>query len=291
MEEYPHLRGDGLPPSFKGPPQFRTVNVVTLEDDNVLRCSCGLSDRYGIPCRHLFALEDSYDIRDIDHRYQSSYAYYAWHPNHAKVTQAFKRRSLLEYRGIRHKTLEIHTLLPFLSLDSPFSIEDILRLFHSPIPVCWNYSVHEYPGSYTNDCTGSAGGDFTQEEMIQDYDSDGAPVHQATSNSDQLNDDGSTCRPVLAGTIPLINDGQLLSKFKAVMNCHKSQISKKKLWEILINAKHSQKIEILREQPSLLGGSQEEFVSLHLALDTSSESVQYAYGHSRNKKKRKNRQR
>jgi hypothetical protein len=121
MEAYPQLRSEGLPRSFKGPPQFKTVNVVTLGDDGVLRCSCGLSHQYGIPCRHMFALEAKCDVWDIDYQYQLSYVYYAWHHNHSKVTQAFKKRGLLEYQGIKLKTPEIHTMLPFLSECSPFA--------------------------------------------------------------------------------------------------------------------------------------------------------------------------
>jgi hypothetical protein len=123
--------------------------------------------------------------------------------------------------------------------------------------------------------------------MVRDYDSDGVPINHE-SHSDNLdrsyvdslsNVDSSPCSSVLASsTMPEINDGQLLSKFKSVMNCHKSQASKRKLWEILTNTEHNQKIKLLRDQPSLLGGSQEEFVSLHLALDTATESV-YIPGH------------
>jgi hypothetical protein len=86
-----------------------------------------------------------------------------------------------------------------------------------------------------------------------------------------------------------INDAQLLTKFKSVMNCHKSQESKRTLWKLLVDIEYNKKVALIRKQPSLLGNKNEEFTSLHLPLDTTRESIQHAYSHSRNSKKRKNR--
>lgn len=281
---------------------------MNLGDDAVLRCSCGLSERYGIPCRHLFSLEDHYDIGDIDHRYQTAYSYYAWHPNHAEVTKAFKNRSIREHQGIRKKTLHIHTELPFLSVDSSYSIQDFICLYSSSVPICWNYSIAEYPESYQEQCLGTATGDFTQEEVIGDYDSDGVPIdvdnalvamldsncepiHVNNALVDMSDDIGSDEVNPSTPRLPTITDAQLLTKFKSVMNCHKSQPSKRALWQLLTDTEYKQKVDLIRQNPSLLANTNEEFSSLHLALDTSAESIQHAYSHSRNKKKRKNRMR
>jgi hypothetical protein len=62
----------------------------------------------------------------------------------------------------------------------------------------------------------------------------------------------------------MLTDAQLLSKFKSVMNSHKSPSSKVTFWEFLTVAELNKKRNILWTTPGILGQVDEEFVSLHL---------------------------
>ena len=65
------------PPNFKGPPQFRSVHKISLEN-GILSCSCCFKKRFGIPCRHLFSVEPNYNTEDIHCRWQKAYSIYCY---------------------------------------------------------------------------------------------------------------------------------------------------------------------------------------------------------------------
>jgi hypothetical protein len=293
-DQFPHLRMEGVPPSFKGPPTFKEAHLVVLSKENILTCSCGLKHRYGIPCRHLFFLEPEYHLADIDYRYQVTYSYYAYHPDHGDITKAYKARHNKEHNGVLRKTLVVQDDLPYLSHACPFSIQEILQLHESTVPICWNYCKDEYPESFTCASNNNAAlGDLTQESVINAYDSDGVAVDDSLHEPDDFSQStnhkvipaSSSSREIQEHTL---TDAQLLSKFKSVMNCHKSQLSKNTLWKLLTDAELNQKRILIRQNPGLLGEGDQEFVSLHLPIDQARESVQHSYKHSRTgMKKRK----
>jgi hypothetical protein len=144
-------------------------------------------------------------------------------------------------------------------------------------------------------------GDLTQESVMAVYDSDGAiamtdGTDEEVANMNQLvNDlpapvDQRTSVP--EGEHPneaRLTDAQLLSKFKSVLNCHKSQQSKKRLWKVLLDQEFCQKKLLIQENPRLLGEGPQECVSLHLAIDQARESIQHSYRHSRTKSRKRRR--
>jgi hypothetical protein len=266
---------------------FKEVHVITLSDKDILTCSCGLGTRYGIPCRHLFVLEPRYDLADIDYRYQVTFSYYGYHPDHKDVTQAFRQRHGREHNGIRRKTLPIQDELPFLSHPAPYTIEYILQLHESKVPVCWNYTKEEYPAAYRTQGNVTSGlGDFTQESVIGEYDSDGVPVET------EVGVDGVRTQPTVPPSTERpddVTDAQLISRFKSCLNCHQSQIAKQSLWEILTTTEQNQRRKLIADNPRLLGNGEDEFQSLHLPIDKSHESVQHAYSRSRSKRKKRHR--
>jgi hypothetical protein len=301
-ETFPHLQGDALPNSFKGPPKFKEAHMIVLSKQNILTCSCGLKHRYGIPCRHLFSVEPEYDLGDIDYRYQVTYAYYAYHPNHGGVTRAYKARHLKEHNGIRRKTLAIQEDLPYLSNVTPYTADEILNLYSAEIPKCWNYKPHEYPESFSEPQNNHEGpmGDLTQESTVNCYDSDGVVLAEdhfsedqqgrlspSESTATQDNPEAATHQGGLRESV--LTDAQLISKFKSVLNVHKSQSSKQMLWKVLTDAELSEKRKIIGEHPSLFGDANEEFLSLHLPLDRAHESVQHAYRKSKEARKKRKR--
>jgi hypothetical protein len=87
------------------PPAFKVANIISLEQ-SILVCSCGYKHRYGIPCRHLFAIESEYDLANFSCRWQVAYFYYAFHTDHMELTKTFQERELLDQQGIRMKTVQ-----------------------------------------------------------------------------------------------------------------------------------------------------------------------------------------
>ena len=294
-ETFPHLQEDALPATFKGSPKFKEAHMIVLSDRNILTCSCGMKHRYGIPCRHLFTVEPEYDLGDIDYRYQVTYAYYAYHPDHGDVTKAYKARHLKEHNGMQRKTLAIQEDLPYLSNVTPYTADEILNLYSSDIPKCWNYKPKEYPESYFVSPENPHGpmGDLTQESTVNVYDSDGVVVADNDSsdgeNEDGPQDDHEAATPPVGQRESVLTDAQLISKFKSVMNVHKSHASKQVLWKVLTNAEQTQKRKIMSESPSFIGGANDEFLSVHLPLDHARESVQHAYRKTRNARKKRKR--
>ncbi len=63
---------------------------------------------------------------------------------------------------------------------APYTIQYILDLYESPVPICWNCSKCEYPESYLDGGSEvSALVDFTQELVACIYDSaDGVPFNK-----------------------------------------------------------------------------------------------------------------
>jgi len=176
-----------------------------------------------------------------------------------------------------------YNIPPTLGPHSPYTVQQIVKFSQHTVPVCWNYSLSEYPDAYKLNHNDSVNGDFTQEEVVGVYDSDGVPMEMESMEG--VIDSYAPTQSTLVPRGHAINDAQPLSKFKTVMNCHKSQESKLKLWELLVKPEFNPKVVFIRQQLQLLGDDNEEFLSLHLPLDTAPKSIQHTYWHSRNSKK------
>ena len=87
------------PSSFKGPPQFRYIHTISTIN-GIFACDCCMKDRYGIPCRHLFAVEPMYTLLDIHCRWQVKYAHHFHTEGSGNITKAYKERIILEHNGI-----------------------------------------------------------------------------------------------------------------------------------------------------------------------------------------------
>ncbi len=177
----------GCPNSFKGPPQFREAHTIDISicerQDNIrLTCSCGFKHRYGIVCRHLLALEKQYDVSDIDVRWQTAYALESFVKGKETLTRAyvdFMEKS--QYDGIRVKSKELRDTITQCnneelpkkvnfnggSRGNGITVSQAVSLYESQVPVCWNYSVSEYPRSVLA-ATGNQQPLFTQESIGPD---------------------------------------------------------------------------------------------------------------------------
>ena len=86
------------------PPSFKTAWRMELNSQDILCCECGYKQRNGIPCRHLFCVEDAYDLSDISVRWQMGYSYYAFVSEYPSITESYLRGHDSDHEGIRMKT-------------------------------------------------------------------------------------------------------------------------------------------------------------------------------------------
>jgi hypothetical protein len=91
-------------------------------------------------------------------------------------------------------------------------------------------------------------GDLTHESVVNIYDNDGVMIDQSVVGLDEEDDDSEGAEQISITTTngrcphdQMLTDSQLPSKFKSVMNSHKSQSSKQMLWKLLTVAKLNQK--------------------------------------------------
>ncbi|CAJ1957445.1 unnamed protein product [Cylindrotheca closterium] len=109
----PPKGGVQCPAGFKGRPKFWTAHKLEVETCTgdrsrvVLICSCGFGHQYGIPCRHLLAVEGKYDINDFACCWRSDYVFYAYKEGHEAITQSFDELQKREHFGIVVKTLSL----------------------------------------------------------------------------------------------------------------------------------------------------------------------------------------
>lgn len=189
------------PASFRGPPQFleaHTVDVVSTgspeKRTRTLVCSCGFKHRYGVVCRHLLAIEPKYDLWDIHCRWQTAYALCAYEKGKEDITNSYIDVIKSGYNdGITVKSQEIMELMDGchdLSFprkivtgtgedddddnDSQWNVRDMLAVYNSSVPMCWNYSRSDYPPNYGTSRTGNQTDMmlFTQESFEPDGNND-----------------------------------------------------------------------------------------------------------------------
>jgi hypothetical protein len=104
-----------------------SAHIISFEQ-NILVCSCGYKHCYGIPCRHLFAIESEYNLANFSCHWQVAYCYYAFHPDHMELTKTFQERELCNQQGIQMKTVQqAPSSFPFLLQGSVHSADNILQ--------------------------------------------------------------------------------------------------------------------------------------------------------------------
>ncbi|CAJ1964481.1 unnamed protein product [Cylindrotheca closterium] len=161
----PPKGGGQCPAGFKGRPKFWTAHgleVETCTGDRsrvVLISSCGFGHQYGIPSRHLLAVERKYNINDFACRRRSDYAFYAYKEGQEAITQSFvelqkrehfgivvKMLSLLDNISITDRTAIFPTVFPKATCCKS-TIDELVDVYLSPTPRCWNYTLSEYPNN------------------------------------------------------------------------------------------------------------------------------------------------
>lgn len=131
-------------------PSFMVVHVVELEE-GVLVCSCGLPHRYGCPCRHLLSLEPRYDLVDIAARWHTAFAYYAYQDKYENLTELYNTKRLTMKFGIMPKKMDVSPSIspyPHVLPGCKHDMEDVLKIYNSTVPMCYNYGVDSYPAAF-----------------------------------------------------------------------------------------------------------------------------------------------
>ena len=239
----PHIYGN-CPPNFKGPPQFCSVHKISLKD-GILTCSCGFKNRFGIPCRHLFCIEPNYNTEDIHCRWQKAYSIYCYSEGCRDVTQVYKKIIAFQHWGISVKEgnknfisfprgLINCSVFPTVissvddSNDSDV-LDETMHIYNSPIPVCWNYSFHEYPPEYqkrvSQDVVEKMS--YSQEFCDNSFDSDG---------ENNVNSYKVTISSINTKQNLIASDAMIVNKLREILPYFTSKEDKLKLYNILVES-------------------------------------------------------
>lgn len=247
-----------------------------------------MKDRYGIPCRHLFAVEPMYTLLDIHCRWQVKYAHHFYTEGSGNITKAYKARIILEHNGIQQK--EKNTILnqqrtskfsKIYKCDNMDVLNRIMQIYEGEIPTCWNYRFEEYPINYQVKASQRTveAQPFSQEFVGTNLDSDG-----------EYKEDEVYDRRIIKrneGKSHDISDSKIIQKLKSMLYLFPSVIDKTELYDCLAttaNAKYSEKLNLV---PPSDHNVDVRFVSSHLPLDKSKESTQHTYTYERSVRKSK----
>ena len=247
-----------------------------------------MKDRYGIPCRHLFAVEPMYTLLDIHCRWQVKYAHHFHTEGSGNITKAYKAQIILEHNGIEKKDDNIIFIQQQSSkyskiyqCDNMDVLNRIMQIYEGEIPTCWNYRFEEYPINYQIKVPQSTveAQPFSQEFVASNLDSDGE------YKEDEVYD--RRIVKMSEGKTPNISDSKIIQKLKSMLYLFPSVIDKKQLYDSLLsteNAKYSEKLNLVPPNENNVNVA---FVSSHLPLDKSKESTQHTYTYPRSVRRSK----
>ena len=148
-------------------PRFARLREVNLTKECYMHCDCGFHWRYGIPCRHVLSIDETFLRNDFAVRWWKVYGYYSFIPDHDELTKHFLD---LEQRDLPGKKI-----LPSLMIASPLYphystndtqwIHDFVVLRNRTTPWCLNYAEADYCETMFHDGI-SQEGLLTQESNI-----------------------------------------------------------------------------------------------------------------------------
>ena len=271
----PSYEDDGKPGSsfFHYLPRHQRVYVITLID-GILVCSCCWAFRFGCPCRHLFAIEPCYDIRDVEYRWHTPYAYYAYSPGHEELTQLYESSWTRQICGIILKSVVPSKTFPFKWSSCEYDLQDFLSILESPVPLCWNYSVDKYPEKYRIMLAS------VPSPSDGDFDVDDCSLHSfgLTQESIGVGIAHDAIHESMAYVrTRKVDDPTLMTQFKTMLPYFVSAESKAALLDVLKEAEHKQRIET-RDSMSMTTENPvvgDQFVSVHLPIGKQKESKQF----------------
>ena len=239
--------------------------------EGILVCECGHKHRNGIPCRHLFALESNCDLDDLACRWQLGYAYFAYHPEHMELTEIFRKRELVDHQGLRLKSWSPKTVgeLPMLWEGSQHSVEEILQVANSPVPLAWNCALEACPPQHCLEANSEDDEGCMLSQESVDLPPEG--LLEAARNPCEFS----------FPTTGNVTHAQLLTEFKGMLPLFANPERRKHLLEKLQELKEAESRCLIRDLPSRNASNEGGFVSSNIPFDQDRESHQQT--HKRNK--------
>ena len=256
------------------PPRYKTAWEVQKDEKGWLRCKCGYSHRYGIPCRHLLAVEPKYDLLDIDSRWLRWYGYFAYHPGRPNDGNDCFHEST----GIRHKTdLAIEGPFPFPLPGCQLSANQFLAVSDSSHLHCWNYNVADYPQKHRGLAVESGSPELSgsPEPSCQMFTQESTAPDMTEGNTIPQQEEILTFSAPIPRTV---SQAQVHTFFKDMLPLFNCPSSRKRLYEKLEEERDNQETRLREKQPKI-GDRQNEvsFVSSNVPFDKSCESIQNTY--------------
>ena len=116
--------------------KFKRVRKVELIGEH-LECSCRFYSRYGIPCRHILAINGLPSVEDIAVRWHRQYGYFYGRDGYEEVTELYNEAMNAAPKGPR---IGVHAKAELPKVDEE-TLQEITNVMNSPVPALlppWN---------------------------------------------------------------------------------------------------------------------------------------------------------
>jgi hypothetical protein len=127
-------------------PRFARVREVNLTKECYMHCDCGYHWRYGIPCRHVLSIDDTFVRNDFAVRWWKVYGYYSFKEGQEELTKDFLDLEQREPPGkkINPSLMEVTGTFPQYSTTDTKCKHDFRLLRNRTTPWCLNYAEADY---------------------------------------------------------------------------------------------------------------------------------------------------
>ena len=263
--------GNCVNSSILTPPRIRTAWKVCLRH-GILVCDCGYRHRVGIPCRHLFCIEQKYEVSDIASRWQIAYAYWGHNPKMRDLTRLYEEMEAKDHNGLRLKSWQppIREECPYLWEGSKICKAVFDRMINGARPLCWNYNKSSYPPMADSTENGyeseGHGFMFSQESYVEmdDETLEGVGDHSLGSHR-----------------APDLNHGQMMTSFKDALRLCTSKEDRQTLNALIVNFIQQKNAEYLGKRKAEECNEEDEYFSSQVPFDRSKKSTQHTYKRNR----------
>ena len=268
------------------PPAFKSAWHLELNENGILSCNCGYKQQHGIPCRHLFCVEDEYELSDFSVRWQVGYSYYAFVSEFPRITESYMIAQEVDHQGIQMKTDSGSYVgpYPYIWSGTEYTVEHMLGVINSPVPLCWNYGIHEYPKHF-QEMVNHDNHDSDEDDQCDSFVIDETEDHCTfTQESVEMSSSFQFAMPQNRD----VTHGQLLTMLKDMLPLFNCQPSRQHLLKILHDARtwqskrHAQKThQDHKKQRNIDDNNDNIFLSSNVPFDTAKRSTQNTYRRNR----------
>jgi hypothetical protein len=193
-------------------------------------------------------------------------------------------KAKIEHIGLSLKTIKQHQqehILPYLLPGSKRTIEEIMAVHKSPIPLCWNYDVKQYPLSYHVN------------GLVDEHDDSGFLAHECDEYEPSFTQESVEVGIAAAFSkqhydLTDVNAGQILQRVKKVLAMNLTASQRVSLYESIVKCEKNIRMDIIEKQGNrVLGLGDPMHVSLNLPHNTDRESRNFSYSRKSSKNSNK----